>query len=193
MRAMSTPTSWPLRFITLPAIRTVSTFCGPMLVTTAPTALFIGITLSRSVRSRMMSASLPGVSVPILRSRPLARAFDGGELEHLARRQELGRVLVAGEPPRPHLVLLQREHGAHLLEEIVGHGGFHIHAERRADAGIDRLLDRRVAVPHQHLDIAGYGDGAAGVPDQLPLGVVEGAAVDVGRVRFQRLLRVELL
>ena len=36
-----------------------------MLVTTAPTALFIGITLSRSVRSRMMSASLPGVSEPI--------------------------------------------------------------------------------------------------------------------------------
>ena len=71
---MSTPTSWPLRFITLPPISTVSTFCGPMLVTTAPTALFIGMTLSRSVRSMMMSASLPGVSVPIFFSRPLARA-----------------------------------------------------------------------------------------------------------------------
>ncbi len=45
-----------------------------MLVTTAPTALFIGITLSRSVRNRMMSASLPGVRVPILRSRLFARA-----------------------------------------------------------------------------------------------------------------------
>ena len=34
-----------------------------MLVTTTPTALFIGMTLSRSVRGAMMWASLPGVSV----------------------------------------------------------------------------------------------------------------------------------
>ena len=56
----------------------------------------------------------------------------------------------------------------------------------------DRLLDRRVAVPHQHLDIAGDRDGPAGVLDQLPLGVVQGTAMDIGGVGFERVLRVEL-
>src|SRR5262249_57342891 len=61
------------------------------------------------------------------------------------------------------------------------------------DAGIDRYLDRRIAVPHQRLDIAGDGDGAPGIPDQLPLGVIERAAVDVGGIGPQRLLRIQFL
>ena len=40
--------SLPSRFTILPAMMTVSTLAGVMLVTTAPTALFIGITLGRS-------------------------------------------------------------------------------------------------------------------------------------------------
>ena len=47
-------------------------------------------------------------------------------------------------------------------------------------------------MPHQRLDIAGDRDRAAGVLDQLPLGVVERAAVDVGRIRLQRLRGMEL-
>ena len=46
---------------------------------------------------------------------------------------------------------------------------------------------------HQHLDVAGDRDGTAGVADQLPFGVVERAAVDVGGVRLERARRVELL
>ena len=57
---------------------------------------------------------------------------------------------------------------------------------------VDRLLDRRVAVAHQRLDIAGDRDRAAGVLDQLPLGVVERAAMDVGGVVLEPLLGVEL-
>src|SRR5262249_24361712 len=71
--------------------------------------------------------------------------------------------------------------------------GFDIDAQRGTDAGVDRLLDRRIAVSHQRLDIAGNGDGATGVLDQLPLGVVERAAADVGGVRCQRLFRVQFL
>ena len=145
------------------------------------------MTLSRSVRSRMMSASLPGVSVPILLLEAVgARAFDGGEFEHLARLEELPAVLLAGEPARPDLVLLQREHRAHLGEEVVRHRGLDVDAETRPDADVDRLLGRRIAVAHQRLDIAGDRDRAAGVLDQLPLGVVERAAVDVGRVGLER-------
>lgn len=42
-------------------------------VTTVPGTLFIGDTLIRSVASMMMSASLPGVSVPIVLSKCAAR------------------------------------------------------------------------------------------------------------------------
>ena len=122
-----------------------------------------------------------------------ARAFDGGEFQHLAHREERRQVLVAGEPLRPDLVLLQREHRPHLGEEVARHRGLDIDAERRPDAQVDRLLYRRVAVAHQHLDIAGDRDRAAGVLDQLPLGVVERAAMDVGRVVLQPALGVELL
>src|SRR5262249_48361077 len=116
-----------------------------MLVTTAPTALFIGMTLSRAVRSRVMSAALPGGGVETVR----AGALDGGEFEHLAHGQEFWRILVTREPPRPHLVLLQREDRAHLGKEVVGHRGFHVDAQRGANASVDRLLNRRITVPHQ--------------------------------------------
>src|SRR6266446_5074064 len=48
------------------------------------------------------------------------RALDGGELQHLADGQEGRRVLVAGMTTFPSLALLQREHRAHLAEEIIG-------------------------------------------------------------------------
>jgi hypothetical protein len=39
--------------------------------------------------------------------------------------------------------------------------------------GVNGLLDRRNPVAHQALHIAGDRDGAAGIADQLPLGVVD--------------------
>ena len=121
-----------------------------------------------------------------------ARAFDGGKFEHVACCQELRRVLVAGKPARPRLVLLQREDRAYLREEVVRHRSFDVDLSDGRMPSVDRLLDRRLAVPHQRFDIAGDRDGPAGVLDQLPLRVVEHAAMDVGRVRFQRLHGIEL-
>src|SRR5262245_9934342 len=56
-------------------------------------------------------------------------AFDGGEFEHLAGSEELRRVLVTGKPSCPDLVLLQREHGAHLREEVVRDRGLDVDAQ----------------------------------------------------------------
>src|SRR5262245_10587148 len=103
-----------------------------MLVTTAPLALFIGVTANRSVRSRITSASLPGVSVPTLRSSALARAPSMvAKLDHVARGQQLGQVLLAGERTHPNIVVLKRQDGAHLREQIARYRGFHIDRERR--------------------------------------------------------------
>src|SRR5258708_11069772 len=70
MGARSMPTSLPLRFITLPAMNTVSTLLVSIAVTIAPKALLKGSVLGRSVRRITMSASLPGVRVPIFESSP---------------------------------------------------------------------------------------------------------------------------
>ena len=57
--------SLPPCFTTRPAIMTVSTLAVPACITTQPTTSCIGTMLMSSVRSRTMSACLPGVIEPI--------------------------------------------------------------------------------------------------------------------------------
>src|SRR5262249_37552279 len=55
------------------------------------------------------------------------------------------------------------------------------------------ILDRRNAVAHRALHVAGDRDGAAGIADQFPLGVVECAAMHIRCVGAERLFGVEIL
>src|SRR5712672_479717 len=118
-RGTSTPTRSPRHLRALPAMKTVSTLLGFIRLTTAPGALLSGQTLSRSALSSTMSASLPGVSVPTLRSRPVQ--FDGGEFEHIATGEQRRQVLGAGACPLQHAEALQREGGAHHREGVLRH------------------------------------------------------------------------
>ena len=61
----STPTSLPFRFTTLPATITVSTLPICENSTTALTGLFTGMRLIALVSMRTISASLPGVRLPV--------------------------------------------------------------------------------------------------------------------------------
>src|SRR3972149_5857272 len=70
----STWSSFPFRFITLPAIITVSTLPVSIPATTAVAGSLSGVTLMRSVRSMIRSACLPGVRLPTFASSPFALA-----------------------------------------------------------------------------------------------------------------------
>src|SRR5512138_2371374 len=70
----STSSRRPFHFRTLPATITVSTFVRSISDTTAPGTLLTGATLIDWASRMMMSASLPGVSVPVLLSSPRALA-----------------------------------------------------------------------------------------------------------------------
>ena len=63
---MFQPTSLPFQYTTFPAISTSRTCLGFIIVTIVPGTLFIGHVLMLRASSTMMSASLPGVSVPTL-------------------------------------------------------------------------------------------------------------------------------
>ena len=85
--------------------------------TTTPIGSLIGITLMRSVRSMMTSASLPGrqradFAVEAVR----LRALDRRELQHVAAGQHLRQVGLAAQPALVDLAALQRQHRAHLRE-----------------------------------------------------------------------------
>ena len=161
-------------------MNTVSTLLVSISVTTAPAALFSGITLIVSVRSMMMSASLPGVSVPTLAvDVGVARALDRRHLEDLAAREKRREVLFAGQHALVEQRPLQRERGAHHREHVGGHVRFDVHAQARRDAVIERLLDRRHPVPHLHLDRRRDRHVPAGIGDHLPRGLAQLRAVDV--------------
>src|SRR5256884_4323519 len=66
----STSSSFPFHFRTLPATITVSTLVRSISETTAPGTLLSGATLIAVASRMMMSASLPGVSEPVLPSSP---------------------------------------------------------------------------------------------------------------------------
>ena len=72
--AQSTWSSFPWRFMTRPAIITVSTFPVSIPDATAVAGSFSGVTFIRSVLKRMTSACFPGVSDPVFASRPFAFA-----------------------------------------------------------------------------------------------------------------------
>jgi len=70
----------------------------PLRFISAGALLSGGQTLSRSALSSTTSASLPGVSVPTLCSRPAQCALDCSEFEHVAAGEQRGQVLRAGAP-----------------------------------------------------------------------------------------------
>ena len=76
-----------------------------------------------------------------------------------------GRSLLALDRALVEERALEREDRAHLREHVGRHGGLDVARQARTDAGVERLLDRRRAVTHGHLDRAGDGERAAGVLD----------------------------
>ena len=155
------PTRLPRHFLTLPRMKTVSTWLGFMRLTTALGALLSGQTLMRSARSMTMSASLPGVSVPTLLSRSAQRApCDGGEFEHVAAGEQRRQVLLAVAPALQDEQALEIEDRPHHAEHVLPDGRRVIGAQRRAQAVVERLLDRRHAVapsPFRAAASARYG------------------------------------
>ena len=97
-RVPTSPSSFPDRLTGLPATSTVSTRPGWAAYTTWPTGLFTGVRVSESPRSAMMSACLPGVRLPILWSRPQARAPSIVANDSTSRdvRETAGRSLAPG-------------------------------------------------------------------------------------------------
>ena len=180
--------------MTLPAMKTASTLLVSIIVTTVPGTLFIGNTLMRSVASRMMSASLPGVSVPILASRwAAARAVDRRQLDRISRGQQARRVPLARECPLIGQRPLQRERRSHVGEHVRRHVALDIDAQAGPDAVIERRLKRRHPVTHLHLDRRRDRHVAAGIGDDLPAGVVQLRAVDVLDVRPEQSRLLERL
>ena len=183
-RFMSTPTSLPLRFIILPAISTVSTFCGrhagdhradrvvdrhdveQIGAQQDDVGLLAGRQRADLLRRGRWRARLRRWRIPAPRARS---GISAGSCRRTSRFAQTS-FFCSENTVR---IWLKKSFGTEVSTSTL---------RRRPDADVDRLLDRRVAVAHQLLDIARDRDRAAGVLDQLPLGVVQRAAVDVGGV-----------
>src|SRR5690606_11673239 len=112
-----------------------------------------------------------------------ARALDGGELENIAGREQLGNVPHFGKQVvGVQQAALKRKTSAHLRKHVRRLVGLDVDAETGANAVVERTLYRRYAVPHLHLDRNGERDLAAAVGDQLKLEVAERAGMDIRRV-----------
>ncbi len=125
----------------------------------------------------------------------MLRAVDGGEAQHVARREQSWRaggrrrVLVGWIEVsllQHHLVHHHALHvhaDAHLGEEVRRHRDFDVRAQRRLHAQLLHLDDRRYAVAHVHFDREGDRDLCADILGLLPGGVGHPGHVDEQVVR----------
>ena len=164
-----------------------------------PIALVTGKTPTPSVRTMMMSACLPGASVPIEFSNPAARApWTVAAFKHRLDRDRRRRIRLAAEAALAHDRALQPEQGVHLSEHVAAERGVEIDADGRRQAVVDRLLvgEALVVEAEQRVRARIDGDVDAGIREQLPRLLRNARAVveDVVRAEHARLgeLRPEL-
>ena len=150
---------------------TVSTSERSTAWTMVPMALLTGKTATPLVRTMMMSACLPGVSVPIEPSRPAARApLTVAASKHGLDRDRRGHGRLAAEAAIAHRRALLAEQRVHLAEHVAAEGGVEVDAERGGQAMVDRLLvgEALVVEAEQRVRTRVDGDVDAGAGEQLP-------------------------
>ncbi len=180
--------SLPCRFITRPATITVSTLPTCASHTTAPTGLLTGNMFSAVASSMTRSACLPGVSDPVRRSSPQARA------PWTVANSRMSRALIGSGSTSLRSRSASRVHHPPRRGQQHAHLGEHVPAHRQHTSM--EMLGRQpwrsschrhqVAVAHVQLDFRRQRGGAAAVGDQLQLVVGQRVAMHIRGVVGQQ-------
>src|SRR5262249_7113349 len=159
---------------------TVSTLERSISVTTAPGTWLSGATLMASAASRRMSASLPGVSEPTLRSslRSLAPCS-------VAKRMTSREVSNSGRSFLPSIAIWLTNARCSVMAERSWVKKSAVMVHSTSTPHLERLQDRRHAVAHGHLDRKGDRYAGAGVLDRLPARLGDAGHVNEQIVRAE--------